>query len=55
MVKATGRHPTALCSAVCSPGGSTIAGVWVLEEKGLSDTVAAAIAASYKRNQELGK
>lgn len=55
MVKDTGKHPAALRSAVCSPGGSTLAGVGVLEEKGLSDTVAAAIAASYKRNQELGK
>ena len=55
MIKATGKHPTALRDAVCSPGGSTIAGVRVLEEKALHDTVAAAIAASYRRNQELGK
>ena len=54
MVKVTGKDPAALRDAVCSPGGSTIAGVRVLEEKGLSDTVAAAIAASYRRNQELG-
>ncbi len=55
MVKATEQHPIALRNAVCSPGGSTIAGVRVLEENALHDTVTAAITASYRRNQELGK
>ena len=45
----------ALIDSICSPGGSTIEGVKVLEEKGMEQTVTDAVAASYKRNIELGK
>lgn len=51
----SGTTPSALRDAVCSPGGSTIAGVKVLEENGFQATVTQAIAAAYKRNKELGK
>lgn len=54
MFLTTGQHPDALKDAVCSPGGSTIEGVKVLEEQGLRDTVKAALAAAYRRNLELG-
>ena len=40
---------------VCSPGGSTIEGVKVLDEKRMEQAVTDAVAASYKRNIELGK
>ncbi len=55
MVKATGETPQALINAVCSPGGSTIEGVKVLQQQGLEETVKACVAASYQRNRELGK
>ncbi len=40
---------------VCSPGGSTIEGVKVFEERELSDTVFEALKASYIRTKELGR
>ena len=51
----TKQPPQTLKDAVCSPGGSTIAGVRALEERGFRGTVMDAIIAAYKRNVELGK
>ena len=50
----TGTSPQTLCRAVCSPGGSTLAGVGVLEQKDLDGTVREAVAAAYRRAIELG-
>ena len=55
MLLSTGQHPGALKDAVCSPGGSTIAGVKTLEENGFRGAVMDCIAAAYHRNIELGK
>ena len=55
MVLATGQHPGALKDAVCSPGGSTIAGAKALEDKAFRGTVMDCVMAAFKRNQELGK
>ncbi len=55
MVLATGMHPGALKDAVCSPGGSTIAGIRALEDKAFRGTVMDCVIAAYRRNRELGK
>ena len=55
MALATGQHPGALKDAVCSPGGSTIAGVKALEDAAFRSAVINCIMAACKRNGELGK
>jgi pyrroline-5-carboxylate reductase len=54
-VKSTGAHPGALKDAVCSPGGSTIAGVHALEEGAFRAAGANAVTAAYKKTLTLGK
>jgi pyrroline-5-carboxylate reductase len=51
----SGQEPAKLKGDVCSPAGSTIEGVAVLEEKAFRSAVMDAVYAAYKRNVELGK
>ena len=48
-------HPADLKDAVCSPGGTTIAGVHALEKAGFRSAAMDAVAAAYKRTLELKK
>ena len=55
MVEQTGKHPELLKDEVCSPGGSTIAGVSALEKGKFRATCIQAVEKAYKRTLELGK
>lgn len=55
MVLQTGLHPGALKDAVCSPGGSTIAGLRALEQHGFRGAAMDCVIATYEHNQQLGK
>ena len=51
---AAGRTPADLIDAVCSPGGTTVAGVVAMERSGFSSAVIAAFEATVARDRELG-
>ncbi len=49
------QHPGVQKDAVCSPGGSTIQGVRVLEQRAFRGAVMDAVIAAYEKTIELGK
>ena len=53
MVLETGKHPGELKDMVCSPGGTTIQAVKVLEEKGLRAAVMDAMEACIDKSRQL--
>ncbi len=55
LVQESGQHPGQLKDAVCSPGGSTIAGVAALENGGFRGTVMEAVNDAFRRTKELGQ
>ncbi len=55
LAQQTGKHPTVLKDAVCSPGGTTICGVAAMEEGGVRNALMHAVLAAYHRSRELGK
>ena len=55
MVLDTGEAPGQLRDKVTSPGGTTIAGLQVLEKEKFRDTIISAVKAAAARSRELGK
>lgn len=55
MVLETGKHPGELKDAVCSPGGTTIEAVAVLEKNGFRNAVIEAQRACVKKSIEMSK
>ena len=53
MVLESGKHPGELKDAVCSPGGTTIQGVRVLEERGFRGAAMDAVIAAYEKTLKL--
>lgn len=55
LAEITGAHPAELKHQVCTPGGTTIAGVVAMEEAGLKSAIVKGITAAANRASELGK
>lgn len=55
MLLETGEHPAVLRDRVTSPGGATVTGLTVLEERGFNGAIINAVEAAAKRSEELGR
>lgn len=55
MVLETDNHPAALKDAVCSPGGTTIEGIYALEKGGMRAAVMDAVGATVEKNARMAK
>lgn len=55
MLIKSGKHPGELKDAVCSPGGTTIEGVYALEKGAFRATTMDAVIKAYNKTKELGK
>jgi pyrroline-5-carboxylate reductase len=55
LARESGKHPADLRNLVTSPGGTTAAGLQVMEEAGFRGTVIKAAVAAWQKGEELGK
>jgi pyrroline-5-carboxylate reductase len=55
MIQETNLHPAKLREMVASPGGTTMAGIEILESRGLRYTIMSAVRAASERARELGR
>lgn len=55
MVLESGKHPGELKDGVITPGGTTIDGVYALEQGGLNASLISAVEAAANKSKELGK
>jgi pyrroline-5-carboxylate reductase len=54
LARETGKHPAELRAMVTSPGGTTAAGLQVLEDAGVRGAIIDAVVAAHERAKELG-
>lgn len=55
LLEQTGEEPAVIRDRVASPGGTTLAGLAVMTERGVPEAIAAAVAAAASRAAELGR
>jgi len=55
LLEQTGEHPARVREKVSSPGGTTLAGLAVLDQQGVPAAIAAAVGAAAARARELGR
>ncbi len=55
LIKSTGKHPEELKDMVTSPGGTTAAGLFKMEENGIRKSMIETVEAAFHRARDLGK
>jgi pyrroline-5-carboxylate reductase len=55
LIQDTAKHPATLRDQVCTPGGTTMAGLYAMEEGGFRLALMNAVIAATKRSKELGE
>jgi len=55
MMITSGKSPEELIKMVVTPGGTTAAGLRVMEERSVADAIAEAVEAATKRGQEMAR
>ena len=55
MVLETGKHPDQLKDEVCSPGGTTIVGVKILEDLGMRSAMSSAVDGTIEKSRQMSK
>lgn len=55
LIQATTQHPATLRDQVCTPGGTTMAGLYAMEEGGFRLALMNAVIAATQRSKELGE